>query len=137
MHLLLKVDTSKLADKAKQDAADRAIEVIRNRIDQFGVRETSIQRQGDDGSSFSCRVTDRQRAIDVIGKTALLEFKLVSQDQDKIKAAREGQVPEGFEWKPLQDEPRRACYWKARRFSPAIRLPMRRWVSVPAVSVSL
>ncbi|MCX5710286.1 MAG: hypothetical protein NT088_06160 [Candidatus Omnitrophica bacterium] len=48
MHLLLKIDTSKLSGAAKDDAADRAVEVIRNRIDQFGVRETSIQKQGTD-----------------------------------------------------------------------------------------
>ena len=35
MHLLLKVDTSKFSGTAKEDAADRAVEVIRNRIDQF------------------------------------------------------------------------------------------------------
>lgn len=46
MHLLLKVDTSHLSGKAKDEAGDRAVEVIRNRIDQFGVRETSIQKQG-------------------------------------------------------------------------------------------
>ena len=48
MHLLLKVDSSKLVGKDKDDAADRAIEVIRNRIDEFGVRETSIAKQGED-----------------------------------------------------------------------------------------
>ena len=37
MHLILRVDTSKLSGKAKDDAAARAIEIIRNRIDQFGV----------------------------------------------------------------------------------------------------
>ena len=48
MHLLLKIDTSKLSDQAKADAADRAAEVVRNRIDAFGVREASIQKQGED-----------------------------------------------------------------------------------------
>ena len=45
---MLKVDTSKLTGDAKEDATDRAVEVIRNRIDEFGVRETSIQKQGED-----------------------------------------------------------------------------------------
>ncbi|MFH1199228.1 MAG: protein translocase subunit SecD [Candidatus Omnitrophota bacterium] len=97
MHLLLKIDTSHLEGKAKEDAADRAVEVIRNRIDQFGVRETSIQKQGIDEIVVQLPgVTDRQRAIDVIGKTAMLEFKVVSTDPEKLKAAIEGNVPEGF-----------------------------------------
>jgi SecD/SecF fusion protein len=105
MHLLLKVDTSKLSGAAKVDAADRAVEVVRNRIDQFGVRETSIQKQGEDEIVVQLPgVTDRERALDIIGKTALLEFKLVSADQDKLKDAIAGKVPEGFELKYTQDD---------------------------------
>jgi len=100
MHLLLKVDTTHLLGPAKEDAADRAIEVIRNRIDQFGVRETSIQKQGQDEIVVQLPgVTDRDRAIEIIGKTALLEFKLVSNDLDKLKQAIQGNVPEGYELK--------------------------------------
>jgi len=100
MHLLMKVDTSKLQGAAKADAADRAIEVIRNRIDQFGVREASIQRQGEDEIVVQLPgVTDRERALDLIGKTALLEFRVVSEDQDKIKEAVAGKVPDGYELK--------------------------------------
>jgi SecD/SecF fusion protein len=98
MHLLLKVDTSKLPDLNKAEAADRAIEVIRNRIDQFGVREPSIQRQGEDEIVVQLPgITERQRAIDLIGKTALLEFKLVTTDADKVKAALAGNIPDGYE----------------------------------------
>ena len=46
MHVLLKVDISKLPVDARKDAVDRAIEIIRNRIDQLGVGEMAIQRQG-------------------------------------------------------------------------------------------
>jgi SecD/SecF fusion protein len=100
MHLLLKVDTTHLLGPAKEDAADRAIEVIRNRIDQFGVRETSIQKQGQDEIVVQLPgVTDRDRAIEIIGKTAMLEFKLVSNDLDKLKQAIQGNVPEGYELK--------------------------------------
>ena len=104
MHLLMKVDTSALTGQAKADACDRAVEVIRNRIDQFGVRETSIQKQGEDEIVIQLPgVTDRTRAIDVIGKTAILEFKLVSSDTDKLKQALAGTVPEGFELKYSED----------------------------------
>jgi SecD/SecF fusion protein len=105
MHLLLKVDTSHLTGQAKEDAADRALEVIRNRIDQFGVREPSIQKQGEDEIVVQLPgVTDRQRAIDLIGKTALLEFKLVSGDAEKLKQAIQGNVPEGLELKYSQED---------------------------------
>ena len=108
MHLLLKVDTSHLEGQAKLDACDRAVEVIRNRIDEFGVRETSIQKQGEDEIVVQLPgVTDRERAIDLIGKTAMLEFKVVSNDTRKLKEAIDGTVPPGFELKysPEENEP--------------------------------
>ena len=105
MHLLLKVDTSHLSGQAKEDAADRAVEVIRNRIDEFGVRETSIQKQGEDEIVVQLPgVTDRERAIDIIGKTAMLEFKLVAQDAEKLKQALQGAIPEGYELKYAQED---------------------------------
>ena len=105
MHLLLKVDTERLSDKAREDAADRAVEVIRNRIDQFGVRETSIQRQGEDEIVVQLPgVTDRERALDIIGKTALLEFKLASSDAAKLNQTLTGTVPDGFELKYSEED---------------------------------
>ena len=78
MHLVLEVDRSKLAADEAEGAVDRAIEVIRNRIDQFGVAEPLIQKQGEDRIVVQLPgLTDAQRAKDLIGKTALLEFKLV------------------------------------------------------------
>ena len=48
MHLILKVDTSKVSPEAKdRDVTGVAVEILRNRIDQFGVREPLIQRQAD------------------------------------------------------------------------------------------
>ncbi|MDD5691915.1 MAG: protein translocase subunit SecD [Candidatus Omnitrophica bacterium] len=105
MHLLLKVDTSHLEGQAKLDACDRAVEVIRNRIDEFGVRETSIQKQGEDEIVVQLPgVSDRERAIDIIGKTALLEFKIVSNDTEKLKEALAGTIPAGYELKYTLDE---------------------------------
>ena len=105
MHLLLKVDTSRLPEKAREDATDRAVEVIRNRIDEFGVRETSIQKQGLDEIVVQLPgITDRTRAIDIIGRTAMLEFKLVAQEPEKLREAIAGTVPEGFELKYSQED---------------------------------
>ncbi len=78
MHLLLEVDKSRLSAAEAKDATDRAMEVLRNRVDQFGVAEPLIQRQGEDRIVVQLPgLTDRQRARELLGKTALLEFKLV------------------------------------------------------------
>lgn len=98
MHLVLKVDTAKIPEEARKDATDRALEVIRNRIDEFGVREPVILRQGRDEIVVQLPgITDRDRALGLIGKTALLEFKLVSDDAEKLNKALQGSVPEGYE----------------------------------------
>ncbi|HXV19030.1 MAG TPA: protein translocase subunit SecD, partial [Candidatus Omnitrophota bacterium] len=97
MDLVLRVDTDKLPEKEREDAILRAMEIIRNRIDQFGVAEPSIQLQGYGRIGVQLPgITDRQRALDLIGKTALLEFKLVARSEEDLKAAIAGDVPEGF-----------------------------------------
>ncbi len=68
-------------DAIKDNAANQALETIRNRIDQFGVSEPTIQRQGDNEIVVQLPgVKDPKRAIDLIGKTAQLEFKLLDED---------------------------------------------------------
>lgn len=105
VHLVLRVDTANLAAEAKSDAVDRALEVIRNRIDEFGIREPSIQKQGEEEIVVQLPgVTDRDRAVDIIGKTALLEFKLLSSDLDKLRQAIDGNIPDGYELKYSQDD---------------------------------
>jgi len=104
MHLILQVDTSGLSESAKRDAPARALEVIRNRIDEFGVKEPVIQLQGEDQIVVQLPgVTERERAIQLIKKTAVLEFKLVSGDSDKLKKAKEGHVPDGYELASLDN----------------------------------
>jgi len=59
-------------------AVRQGLETIRNRIDQFGVSEPSIQQQGENRILVQLPgVQDPARAKALIGKTALLEFKLV------------------------------------------------------------
>lgn len=65
----------------EQNAVDQALETIRNRVDQFGVTEPLIQRQGQNDIVVQLPgVKDPQRAIQLIGKTALLEFKLLDEE---------------------------------------------------------
>jgi protein-export membrane protein SecD len=78
MHLVLQVDKSKLSEKEASDAQERALEVIRSRVDQFGVTEPSIQPQGDDRIIVQLPgIQEIERAKGLIGQTALLEFRLV------------------------------------------------------------
>ena len=58
----------------------QGVETIRNRVDQFGVAEATITRQGDDRILIQLPgVQDPERAKALIGKTALLEFKLLDE----------------------------------------------------------
>ncbi len=78
-------------------AVDQALETIRNRIDQFGVSEPDIRRQGLNRILIQLPgIKDTQRAKDLIGKTALLEFKLVD-DTQSIEGALKGNIPPGRE----------------------------------------
>jgi preprotein translocase subunit SecD len=75
----------------------QGLETIRNRVDQFGVAEPSIQQQGDNRILVQLPgVQDPERAKALIGKTALLEFKLVNADAN-VEQAVAGQLPPGSE----------------------------------------
>ena len=105
MHLVLKVDTSKIPEEAREDAPNRALEIIRNRIDQFGVREPLIQRQGKDSIVVQLPgITDRERAIELIGRTAQLEFRLVEDDSELNQRAEAGDIPQGYSLKKAGKE---------------------------------
>ena len=81
------------AEHIKKGATEQALETIRNRIDQFGVAEPTIQQQGDDRIVIQLPgIKDPKRAIDLIGKTALLEFKLVD-DENNLQEALKGTAP--------------------------------------------
>lgn len=99
MHLVLKVDTTQVPQEARDsDVTAIALEIIRNRVDQFGVREPLIQRQGTDHILIQLPgVTDRQRALNLIGRTALMKFQLVSESQRLLERALDGDVPSGYE----------------------------------------
>ena len=86
---------SKETDYVKKRAIDQALEIIRNRIDQFGVSEPEITLQGTDRILVQLPgIRDPQRAINLIGQTALLEFKLVDEEGN-IEEALKGNIPPG------------------------------------------
>jgi len=92
-----------LALRAKEAAALRdlavrqGLETIRNRVDQFGVAEPSIQQQGENRILIQLPgVQDPERAKALIGKTALLEFKLLDE-QTPVEEALAGKLPDTSE----------------------------------------
>lgn len=71
--------SSILKKQIEEQSIGKSIEVIRNRIDEFGVTEPEILAQGSDRIVVQLPgVRDIERAKDLIGKTAKLEFKLVN-----------------------------------------------------------
>ena len=86
IHLVLEVKTEEMEEQEAQDAVAQAQEVIRNRIDQFGVAEPTIQRQGENRIIIELPgVQDVQRAKDLVGQTALLEFQLLELAEDRTR----------------------------------------------------
>lgn len=87
----------KESDYIKRLAAEQALETIRNRIDQFGVSEPDIRNQGEKRILVQLPgIKDTERAKELIGKTALLEFKLLDEIHDP-NAALKGSAPPGSE----------------------------------------
>jgi len=87
-HLVLQVDDPEgtMTDDARADAANRAREIIRNRIDQFGVREPTIQRVGQDRIIVELAgIQDVDRAKSIIEQTAFLEFNVLQDGRDLIE----------------------------------------------------
>ncbi|HUO76685.1 MAG TPA: protein translocase subunit SecD [Thermodesulfovibrionales bacterium] len=85
------------AERIKDNAANQALETIRNRIDQFGVAEPTIHRQAANEIVVQLPgIKDPKRAIEIIGKTAQLEFKMVD-DSSPVAAEIPASVRAGEE----------------------------------------
>src|SRR6059036_2729787 len=91
------VATQRSINQLRDDAVRQGLETIRNRVDQFGVAEPTITRQGNDRILIQLPgVQDPARAKALIGKTALLEFKLLDE-RTSVEQALAGQRPETSE----------------------------------------
>jgi preprotein translocase subunit SecD len=95
--------TDREINTIKESSVEQALETIRNRIDQFGVAEPIIHKQSSNEVVVQLPgVKDTRRAIDLIGKTAILEFKLLD-DENTIAAQLPASVLPGEEEKTIQD----------------------------------
>jgi preprotein translocase subunit SecD len=87
MHVALEIDESKQAVVNKTDALDRALKVVRTRIDQFGVSEPVIQKVGTDRIIVELPgIDDPDRAEKVLKQSAFLQFMLTDKTQSLEKS---------------------------------------------------
>ena len=79
---------------------EESIETVRRRIDQLGTREPTIERQGEDRILVQVPgLSDPQRLIVILGKTAKMTFQMVDDSAD-LQQAERGIVPIGDELLP-------------------------------------
>ncbi len=92
--IVLKFNDKRAID-LKKLTIEHSLETIRNRVDQFGVTEPEIVPEGDNRIMIQLPgIKDPERAKNLIGKTALLEFKIVDEASSLDEALR-GNIPEG------------------------------------------
>jgi len=100
------------AKKIRNNATDQALETIRNRVDQFGVAEPVIHRQDENEIVVQLPgYKDPKRAVELIGKTAQLEFMLVDDESpvaaelpSRVKPGDEDEIIERFKDKIPADD---------------------------------
>lgn len=88
--------------RIQKQAIAQGLETIRNRIDQFGVSEPDIRPEGEDRILVQLPgIQDPQRAVELIGKTALLEFKLVAENISP-QSMKDAKLPPGVKIYPMK-----------------------------------
>src|SRR3954468_22345218 len=87
MHLALEVDESKGTVANKSEAIDRALKVVRTRIEGMGVSETIVQKAGNDRILVDIPgIDDRERAIKIAQDQAFLAFQITDKTNALEKA---------------------------------------------------
>ena len=85
--------TPKEVERIQEFAVEQSLETVRNRIDQLGLSEPLIQRSGRDSILVQLPgETDPERAKGIIGKTAVLEFKLLAESKT-VESVLGGEEP--------------------------------------------
>ncbi|RDK85025.1 UNVERIFIED_ORG: preprotein translocase subunit SecD [Idiomarina abyssalis] len=102
--LQLQMSEQKLAE-TRDYAVSQNITIMRNRVNELGVAEPVIQRQGSNRIVVELPgVQDTARAKEILGATATLEFRMVDSEND-VRDAQNGRVPFGSELMPMRDGP--------------------------------
>lgn len=102
--LQLQMTEQKLAE-TRDYAVSQNITIMRNRVNELGVAEPVIQRQGSNRIVVELPgVQDTARAKEILGATATLEFRMVDSEND-VRDAQNGRVPYGSELMPMRNGP--------------------------------
>ncbi|PIJ52254.1 protein-export membrane protein SecD [Erwinia sp. OLTSP20] len=102
-NMLRAVMTDERLREAREYAVQQNINILRNRVNQLGVAEPLVQRQGSDRIVVELPgIQDTARAKEILGATATLEFRLVNSSVDSNVAAN-GRVPGDSEVKYTRD----------------------------------
>ncbi len=97
------VMTDERLKEAREYAVQQNINILRNRVNQLGVAEPLVQRQGADRIVVELPgIRDTARAKEILGATATLEFRLVNTNVDQ-SAAASGRVPGDSEVKQTRE----------------------------------
>ncbi len=97
------VMTDARMNEAREYAVQQNITILRNRVNQLGVAEPLVQRQGSDRIVVELPgIQDTARAKEILGATATLEFRLVNTNVDATAAAS-GRVPGDSEVKNTRE----------------------------------
>jgi protein-export membrane protein SecD len=100
-------------------AVEQSIEIVRRRIDETGVVDPNITRQGDDRIVVQLPgIEDPNRIKQLLGKTAKMTFHLVDES-----AVQGEPAPPGDEWLPMQD-------------NPAVKLAIRKHIEVDGADLT-
>lgn len=92
-----------LLAQIRTDAVKQNINTLHNRVNELGTAEPVIQQAGADRIVVQLPgMTDTAKAKDIIGRTATLEVRMVSDDVEQIMQAQSGSIPDGYEM--LQDK---------------------------------
>jgi len=95
LYQLLATLSEEARRETRQFALQQNITTLRNRVNELGVAEPIIQRQGDSRIVVQLPgVQDTARAKDILGATATLEYHLVDEEHD-VESALSGRVPVG------------------------------------------
>lgn len=87
--------------RIRTDAVKQNINTLHNRVNELGVAEPVIQQAGPDRIVVQLPgVQDTAKAKDIIGRTATLQVRMVSDDSNLYQQAIQGNVPAGYELLP-------------------------------------
>ena len=105
MYVLLRADTSAIEHDKRRDAINAAVEKLDNRINAFGVTETTIRPQGNDSILVEIPGIVDQSIVNTLKGVGKLEFKLVDDSPVRLDAELKGKVPDGYELSDYKNTP--------------------------------